>query len=156
MGLFDKLKSIKNSITGGAANVYLESAPLQFGQPFTVTVKVQTHDAPVKISRAYLRIQGVEEVEVPDVDVVYEEDGEANRRRELVGARHQSLELELTIADGQELEADTGYEWNVDVQLPEHASAIYKGRFCQHFYQAMAGLDCFGNDPDSGWVELME
>ncbi|BFM49001.1 hypothetical protein [Marinomonas sp. THO17] len=157
MGLFSKLKSIKNAVTGGAAKVYIESEALSFTEPFRVMITVQTDDAPVKINRAYLKVVACEEVEVPDVDVEYDNDNDqAYRKLETVWASNDTIDLDLTVADGQELEANETYKWEVEVELPQGAPAIYRGHYCQHVYRAFAGLDCFGNDPDSGWVELVE
>lgn len=154
MGLFDKVKSLKNAITGGAAQVYLDTESISFGEPFDVVVRVQVQDADVKVNRIYLEIEGREEIEVPDVDVVYEEDGDQERRREIVRAGSVTTELKITVAEGQELEANKSYEWTVSVELPNNALPAYEGRYCQHSYVARASLDCFGNDPDSGWLEL--
>ena len=156
MGLFGKLKAMKNAVTGGAASVYIESENLSFTEPFKIKVIAQTGDAPVKVSKVYLKIVGTEEVEVPDVDVVYDDDGDEYRRAETVWASNETIELEILMAHGQELEANETYEWETEVELPEGAPAIYRGYYCQHTYQAFAGLDCFGNDPDSGWIELEE
>ena len=156
MGLFSKLKAMKNVVTGGAAKVYIDSDPIQYDQPFNVTVRAETGDATVDVSRVYLKIQGEEEVEVPDVDVIYDSEGDADRRVENVGARHKTVQLELTVACGQELAANQSYEWQIQVELPSNAPNIYRGRYCQHIYSAYAGLGCFGNDPDSGWVELYD
>ena len=30
----------------------------------------------------------------------------------------------------------------------------FTGRYARHYYQVFAGMDCFGNDPDSGWIRL--
>ncbi len=147
---------MKNAVTGGAAKVYLECEELSLTEPFKVTIKAQTDDAPVKISRVCLRIVGCEEVQVPDVDVIYDEEGNGQRRTETVRASHETVDFEITVAHQQELEANQFYEWETEVELPEDALAIYKGRFCQHTYRAFAGLDCFGNDPDTGWVELRD
>lgn len=154
MGLFDKVKALKNSITGGAAKVYVDSGNISLTEPFDVTVRVQVQDADVKMNRAYLNIEGREEVEVPDTDVVYESDGGIERRREIVRAQGITVDLVLTVAEGQTLEANQNYQWTVSVELPRTAQAPYIGRYCRHRYLAKAGLDCFGNDPDSGWVEL--
>ncbi|SCX95963.1 hypothetical protein [Desulfoluna spongiiphila] len=154
MGFFDKLKAVKNAVTGGAAKVYVECDGFSFSEPFTVTVVAQTKDAPVKISRAYLKVQGEEEVEVPDVDVEFDSDGDVERRLETVRASHVTVDQEYTVIDAQELEANKTYRWEVEVELPADAPLIYRGRFCEHTYCAFAGLDCFGNDPDSGWVAL--
>ncbi|WP_019613365.1 hypothetical protein [Psychromonas ossibalaenae] len=156
MGLFDKVKSLKNSITGGAAKVYIDSEPVNFDEPFVVTVRAQIQDASLKVNRVYLQIQGREEVEVPDTDVVYESDGEQERRTEIVTARCSTTEVELTVSEGQVLDANQSYEWQAAVELPGSALPVYKGRYCRHVYIARASLDCFGNDPDSGWQELNE
>ncbi|MDQ6962830.1 MAG: hypothetical protein Q9M28_09965 [Mariprofundaceae bacterium] len=154
MGFFDKVKAMKNAVTGGAAKVYLDCDKLSYDEPFKVVVRAQTADASVKVSRVYLNIIGEEQVNVPDVDVVYDSDGDGQRRVENVRASVRTVELEITVAEGQELEANESYEWEVEIELPTHAPSIYDGRFCQHGYRAFAALDCFGNDPDSGWIEL--
>ncbi|MCP4325838.1 MAG: sporulation protein [Alteromonadales bacterium] len=154
MGFFDKMKAMKNAVTGGAAKVYLECEELSYDDPFKVTIKAQTGDATVKVDNIYLLIEGREEVEVPDVDVVYDEDGDEHRRRERVYASCTSISLRIKVADQQELEANQSYEWEVDVKLPENSPKIFRGRYAEHGYRAQAGLDCFGNDPDSGWIEL--
>lgn len=154
MGFFDKVKSLKNAITGGAAKVYIDTAPITFGEPFEVVIRVQVDDDDVKINRVYLEVEGNEEIEVPDTDVVYESDGDVERRTEIVRARSTTTELEITVAEGQVLSANESYEWVVTVELPGNALPAYRGRYCEHSYVARASLDCFGNDPDSGWLEL--
>ncbi len=154
MGFFDKVKSIKNFITGGAAKVYLDSSEIVFGEQFELRIRVQVDDADLKIDRVYVEIEGIEEIEVPDVDVIYEEDGEEERRLEIVRAETTTTELEITVDDGQVLNANEKYEWTVNIELPSDALPPYNGQYCQHSYMARASLDCFGNDPDSGWIEL--
>jgi len=156
MGFFDKVKAMKNAVTGGAAKVYLDCDRLSFTEPFTLTIRAQTGDASVNVSRVYVKVMGKERVSVPDIDVIYDDDGVGQRRSETVRASHRTVQLEVTVADGQTLEPNESYEWEVAVELPSHAPSIYKGRYCQHSYRAMAALDCFGNDPDSGWIELHE
>ena len=73
MGLFDKMKAMKNAITGGAAKVYLDAEPISFEEPFKVTIRAQTEDQEVKVDRVYLQIRGVERVEVEDVVFVSEQ-----------------------------------------------------------------------------------
>ncbi|VFQ44411.1 hypothetical protein [Desulfoluna butyratoxydans] len=155
MGLLGKLKAVKNAVTGGAAKVCVECEDFSFTRPFTVTVVAQTMDAPVKMSRVYMKVQGQEEVELTDTDVVFDSDGDSSCRVETISASHVTVDLQYTVADGQELEANTTYRWDVQVALPEDAPLIYIGHNCKHTYCAYAGLDCRGNDPDSGWVDLV-
>ncbi|AWB66655.1 hypothetical protein C2869_09515 [Saccharobesus litoralis] len=156
MGFFSKLKAVKNVMTGGAAKVYFDSEPLRYNEPFTITVRAEIDDADIDCDRVYLKIKGAEEIEVQDVDVIYDRDGDVDRRVETIHAQHKTVEMELTVASGQKLEANQSYEWQIQVELPSNAPNIYRGRHCQHTYYAFAGLDCFGNDPDSGWLELYD
>lgn len=147
---------MKNAVTGNAAQVSLQCESLSFTEPFNITIQAKTGDAAVKVSRVYLRVVGCEELEVPDIDVVYDQDGDEYRRSETVGASNYTLDLEIEVTGAQVLDANSSHEWESQVQLPEDALAIYRGYYCQHTYKAFAGLDCFGNDPDSGWIELEE
>lgn len=155
MGLFNKLKALKNTVTGGAAKVYLESEAVTFEEPFELKVTAQIDDADLKINRVYVEIQGIEEVEVPDTDVVYEyDDDDYEVRREIVYAQAETLTLELTLEHAQELKANELYEWTTNVELPNDAQGFYEGHYSRHYYIARASLDCFGNDPDSDWQPL--
>lgn len=154
MGFLNKIKSIKNVITGGAAKVYLDSPLIHFGEKFELVIRVEVDNADVKIDRVYIEIKGLEEVEVPDTDVIYEEDGSQERRREIVRAEKTTIDLEITVADAQVLSANEQYEWRVTVELPDNALPPYQGIYCHHAYRVRASLDCFGNDPDSGWIDL--
>ncbi|WP_087026196.1 hypothetical protein [Thaumasiovibrio subtropicus] len=156
MGFFDSVKSLTNAITGGAATVTLQCDRISFNEPFKVVVTAVTESTSVKLDRVYLYLQGYEEVEVPDVDIEYEDDGDVRRRTETVRASNETVDLDITVAEAQELEPHQTYEWEVEIELPSDAPKIYRGHYCQHTYRVLAGLDCFGNDPDSGWVELYD
>lgn len=151
MGLFDKVKAFKNAITGGAAEVTLKHEPFQRDKPFSVEVTAEVGDAPLKISRVYLLLEGIEEI---DADLnVRDEDGAGHN---IVRVEHTSptIELKFDIAEAQTLEANRRYHWQTEVGLPEDAPPIYFGNNCSHRYRIQAGLDAMGNDPDSGWIVL--
>lgn len=154
MGLFDKVKSMANAVTGGAAKVYVDVGSITYGEPFQVTVRAQSQGSEVKYDRVYLKVQGIERVEVPDFDVEYEANGERHRRREIVRKSTQTVNLELTVAPAGVLGENESGEWTIEVELPSGAVPNFKGRYCEHYYQVFAGLDCFGNDPDSGWIRI--
>jgi hypothetical protein len=157
MGFFDKLKSMKNAITGGGAKVFIDCDAISYTGAFQVRIRAEVADADLEIKRVYLKLSGEEEVEVPDVDVLYDQDGEeAERRVENVYAKNETVNLEINVAGAEELKANNSYEWIAEVTLPSNAPSIYKGKYCQHIYSVLVGLDAVGNDPDSGWVELFE
>ena len=76
MGLFDKIKSMKDAVTGGAAKVFVDVSGDKIDQPITITIRAKSAGNEVKYDRVYLQVEGIEEVEVPDTDVIYDEDGE--------------------------------------------------------------------------------
>jgi hypothetical protein len=154
MGLFDKIKSIANAVSGGAAKVYVEAREAKLRAPFEVTVRAQSQGSDVKYGRVYLKIQSIEKVEVPDIDVAYEEEGTILRKRETVGTSANLFAQELTVAGSGMIKANESAEWKATVALPDNAAAEFKGKYSEHYYQIFAGLDCVGNDPDSGWVRL--
>ena len=154
MGFFDKIKAAANAVTGGGVKVFVECDPLSFGTPMNVKIKVQTKDSPVKIDRVYLKIKGEEQVEVQDTDFYRIQNSNSVNYTETVRASYITIERDLTVADGQELDPNSPYEWTCKVELPLDAPQVYRGKLCRHTYHIQAGLDCFGNDPDSGWIEL--
>ena len=154
MGLFDKLKAVKNAITGGAAKVHVTAGPVKRGEPTTITVTAQSTGGEVKYSRVYLYIEGREELEVPDTDVYYDEDGDSRRRTETVRASATSYEAEINVGEGGVIEGNGTAEWTCEITIPENSPAEFRGKYSEHYYRVQAGLDCFGNDPDSGWVRI--
>lgn len=154
MGFFDKIKSAVNVVTGGAAEVNIAFGEVKFGEPISLTVRALAK-SDLKVEKVYLKIRGVEDIEVDDVDYVDRDgDGDKERKYENICKRHETFEMEQVIAGTQELEDEQEYEWTVEIQLPDHLQAPYRGRYCNHTYQVFVGLDAFGNDPDSGWVTI--
>lgn len=154
MGFFDKVKAVANAVTGGGVRVYVECDPLAIGRPMQVKIKVQTKDSSVDVSRVYLKIKGEEQVEVQDSDFYRIQNSGHVNYTETVRASYITIENDLTVADAQVLEPNSPYEWSCKIELPSDAPPVYRGRLCRHTYKIQAGLDCFGNDPDSGWIEL--
>jgi len=155
MGFLDKLKSVKNTLTGGGAEVYLSANASEefFGYEYEITVKVG--DADLRAEDVYVITKGVEEVEVLEADIVYDRQGEVDFRPDLVRASHTSFELRNVIElEEKVLSANETYAWQIEVELPENAQYPFRGRFCQFSHLAQAGVSCFGNDPDSGWIEI--
>lgn len=159
MGFLDSLKNVKNFVTGGSAEVSLEAADPRVSQPFRVTVRAAVGDGEVKISRVYLRVRAVEEVRVKDVPVPLEET--VNGQRQVVGMQNGDLERqetlfnqEFVIGGPQTLERHSQNEWSTEVTLPAQAQPTYLGVNARLLWSLYAGLDTFGNDPDSGWVTV--
>lgn len=156
MGFLDKVKSLKNALTGGGATVDVSCAGIRFGEPFVVQVRAEIGEAAINANRVYLKLIGEEALEINDFEVELEVGGEHRKIRENIHRTKQSVNLELPVCGKQTLAAGETYDWDVEVTLPKDAPPIYTGHFCRHYYRVQAGIDCFGNDPDSDWLELVE
>ena len=156
MGFFDKVKSMKNFVTGGGADVFVEADTISFDKPFDVIIKAQIKDDPIKINSAYLKIEGREEVEVRDYDTHRSSDGSTHGHTETIRKNTSLYQNEITVTGAQELAANGTFTWKATINLPSDAQPIFRGRYARHLYWVKAGLDVPGNDPDSGWVELRE
>jgi hypothetical protein len=157
MGFLDKLKSVANAITGGGADVSLESEALTFGRPFSIKVSATVGENDVDAAGVYLKIEGYEEISIPDREVIYPTDNaDPNRHRERIRAQGRTFQAEYVAGEAAILKAGNSYDWTVEVTMPEGAPGSFEGLFCRHTVRAKAGIDCSGNDPDSGWIDLKE
>jgi len=153
MGIFDKVKSFTNALTGGGAKVWIEAAAPSFTDPFEVKVKASVGDAPLDVARVYLFLEGHEEVRIPASRNCYDQQGNMTHMGDET-AHTTTVSVDVGVSGREMLSANQEYEWSVQVDIPDGSPAVYKGRHCVHVYRIKAGLDCSGNDPDSGWVDL--
>ena len=155
MGFLDKVRSIKNAITGGGATVSVEAGQCRLGSPFEVTVTAEVGEDDLPIDGARLRIEGKEVVEVIGSDAsISAVDDDTELSEALITAEHTTVALDLEVTGAQTLGANQQYEWTVQAELPADVPPRFAGKYCQHSFLMCASLDAFGNDPDSGWVEL--
>lgn len=154
MGLFDKIKSLANAVTGGAAKVTVTAIDARFNAPFEVVVRAQSQGGEVKYNRVYLKIEGVEEVELPEAEIEQPEGDEEKQKHQPVRASATLLALDFTVAGNGVIKENATEEWKLKVELPKNSAPEYSGTHAKHYYRIFAGLDCVGNDPDSGWVRL--
>ncbi|MCK5805271.1 MAG: hypothetical protein KAI66_20745 [Lentisphaeria bacterium] len=159
MGLLDKLKSVRRIISGSGAEVTVEVGKALVGERAPVVVRAKVGESELKISAVYLLVRGCEEVLV---------EAEAMRQRitQMEAEMHpeatlddevfmeETFSIRVDIAGEQQLAANGEYEWTGELEIPGDALPSYLGRRCAHIWRIQAGLDAFGNDPDSGWVEF--
>ena len=151
MGLFGKLKAMKNAVTGGAAKVTVEVDAAGIGEPAAVRVKALAK-ADVKLSGVYIDVKSVEKAEVRNVEVEHDDDEAA--RRKTVRGTHETGRLHVDISGAEDLAEGQEYSWDGEFQFPPSSRPSFDGKTIQHVWYVRAGLDARGNDPDSGWVEF--
>lgn len=151
MGFWDKVKSAGSALTGGSADVkvFVNGEPV-LGEPFHVTISAQMK-GDLKVNRIYLLMKAWEEVKADGIEIEYE-NGQQEIEREMVHKIVDTFNTEIDVDGAQELETGETYEWTVEVNVPTDYNGTYRGVHARHEWQLYAGLDAFGNDPDSGWV----
>lgn len=154
MGIFDKVKSFANKLTGGSAKVFVEAEPFRIGEPIQVKIKAIVQDESISIDRVYLIVEGLEEVRVHDQDFTRNQSGNLRTTSETIHRTHRTYVNEINVSGEMNLAATMTYDWTTSVEIPVGSNPIYRGRYAQHIYRIKAGLDMSGNDPDSGWAEL--
>ena len=147
MGLFSKLKSMKNAVTGGAAKVYVEvEEGAELGEGFDITVKATTK-ASFDISSVYIVVRS------------YEEAFELTERGEVTNSlvgRMETFEQRFDVSGPESLKEGEEYEWEVEITLPDaDCNPSFDGEMIRHTWEIMGALDAKGNDPDSGWATFI-
>ncbi len=154
MGFWDKVKAVKNMVTGGGAKVYVEVVEPSLEEPFIVKVKAVVGDADVKIDKVYLKIRGLESTTVRNVEVARQNGDMIDVDHRDVSGSEVTYNIDINVSGPEQLRANGEYEWEKEVQLPTNALSTYNGINAEHQWQMFAALDAFGNDPDSGWVSF--
>jgi hypothetical protein len=154
MGFLGKLRSMTQAIMGGGAKVSLEVSRPSLRQPFIAKITAEVGDNDLKINKVYLIIRAEEEVIVHNVSIAVKEGNNFSERNEDVKAKLETVRSEIEVSAGETLQAHQTYTWKHEVILPHNALPTFHGINANHTYFMQAGLECFGNDPDTGWVEV--
>lgn len=154
MGLFDKLKSVKNMITGGAATVELEVGDFCIGESFDVQIHAKVDDASLSMENVYLYVEGWHEIEGTRVIVEEDADGYPYERIERFTDSHKTYNFKCEVTGKDQLNANESYQWEQEVLIPEGSMECFDNGVERQYYRFCAGIDVTGNDPDSGWIRI--
>jgi len=150
MGFWDKVKSVKNMVTGGAADMeVMLPDERSLGEPFIVRISA-IMKGDLNISKVYLKIRAMEYIEADGVEIEYEH-GEQEIEREIVRKSTETFHQDYNVSGPEELEEGETYTWEYEVVLSDDLNGTYQGVHALHQWEIYAGLDAMGNDPDTGW-----
>ncbi len=150
MGFWDKVKSVKNMVTGGAADMEVSlSDERSLGEPFMVRISA-IMKGDLKISKVYLKIRAMEYIEADGIEIEYE-NGEQEVEREIVRKSTETFHQDYNVSGPEELDEGETYTWEYEVILSDDLNGTYQGVHALHQWEIYAGLDAMGNDPDTGW-----
>jgi len=152
MGIFDKIKSVANMVTGGGAKVSVEVENPSLKAPFKVNIRATIAGADLKISKVYLWVKSVEKVTARNVEVA--KSGGGTEKQDVQSEEDICQKMEFVVDGAQTLAAKQDYQWSKEIQLPLNATASYYGKNAKHEWLFYAGIDVTGNDPDSGWISV--
>ena len=154
MGVFDKLKSATQAMTGGAAKVSIEY-PLQTvfpGEPMSVRVTV------VSAASGEVKSQGVFVDLLATEHVTGSENATCPRCQNKfsmpVREAKKTLEQSFPIASAMVLAPGQSQTFEAQLQVPSGAQPSYAGPQTHHEWKIRGRLQSFGNDPDSGFQAI--
>ena len=73
----------------------------------------------------------------------------------MIEHKDESFSGRVDIAGQQTLEGGQTYTFEGEIRLPAGVSGTYRGKHIAHNIQVQGGLDAPGNDPDSGWLDVI-
>lgn len=149
MGLFDKLKSAVNMVTGGSATVTMELGQSNDAASYPVRVKAVVAAADLKIERVYLVVEGLETVKFKT------KEPNSNFETEKT-LSETTFKTEVNIAPARSLDANKEYLFEGSFTLPVDVQRSYSGKNARHEWRVYAGLDASGTDPASSWTEFIK
>jgi hypothetical protein len=175
MGFFDKLKSVVNAVTGGAATVRLECEPFaSSGEELRVRVTATSTGAEIKSQGVFIDLIGTERVFIrggmaattgptttPTQSHAFGSQaatsggqfpsGSSSAAPADVNVSHTTFTQAFQIAPPLVLGPGETRQFEGAVRLPPTLQPTYAGHHARHDWQIRARLEAWGNDPDSGY-----
>ncbi len=141
MGLFDKLKSAVNAVTGNAAKVTMEFQPaVGFpGQVVQVRITATSTGGALNSKGVFVDLLGTEAIHLKggDHDVHHSE---------------TTLTTELQVGGPFQLGPNETKQFAGQFTVPPNAQPSYAGRHVHHTWQIRGRIEATGNDPDTGFL----
>lgn len=146
MGLWDKVKGAVNAVTGGAAKVYIEvlGQPVR-GEEVNVRVTVSSTGSEIRSQGIFVDLTAKEEIYIPN----YKTAGEYSE-----GLHTSTFDQAFQIAAPLTLMPNETRTFEGTIAVPSNAPPTYQGPYCKHNWRIRGRVEMFGNDPDSGYIDI--
>ncbi len=167
MGFFDKMKQMANAVTGGGAKVTMQIGEAEANGTIPVTVTAVVGDGNMDIKAVYVLLRGLETMKIDPARLKGKAGqlgamsdpsqlaGQAMGQGRLIEHKEESFSGRVDIAGQQTLEGGQTYTFEGQVRLPAGSQGTFVGKHIAHHIQFQGGLDAPGNDPDSGWLDVL-
>lgn len=155
MGLMDKMKNLKSTLTGdwAAVSVHFEE-PVSRGGILKATADVTVKNTAITIEGVIVEVRCEEIIDIANATVYDNNSSTARSATGRATASETVAALEVKAAGPQELAAGSSSTYTADIPIPTTAPPSMDGRNARYEWQIRARLDMKGNDPDSGWQTL--
>jgi sporulation-control protein spo0M len=146
MGFFDKIKGAVKAVTGGAAKVTIEYPQHAVfpGDSILVKITATSTGAELKSKGIFVDLRSTEEVRLRK--------GDSNIDDEVTASK-TIFNQEIQIAPAFVLPPNETKLFEGQVQIP-NGQPSYNGAFTTHEWSIRGRVEAFGNDPDSGYLQL--
>jgi hypothetical protein len=152
MGLMDKLKAAKSSLTGDWANVTIQFEPVGRGGTMNVTTDVTVKNTEISIDGVVIEVRCQEKIDIPNATVW--ESNTSSSSSSATGratSDQEVVEKKVSISGPLTLAAGSTSTYKGSIEVPSNAPPTLQGRYARYEWQVRARLEMKGNDPDSGW-----
>jgi len=153
MGVFDKLKSATQAMTGGAAKVSI-AYPLQAvfpGEGMNVRITVVSSGGEVKSQGVFVDLLAQERVTASENATCPRCQ---NKFTTPVREAKKTFEQSFPVASSFVLSPGESRTFDVLLPVPSGAQPTYAGPQTHHEWKIRGRVQSFGNDPDSGFQAL--
>ena len=142
MGFFDKVKSMVNAVTGGAATVtiQLQQACVFPGESVSVRITATSTGAEVQSKGVYVDVYAEERVSIKD-----------DSTNQDINKSKTTTQQTILIAPAFVLAPNETKSFEGSFTFPQEVLPTFAGSLCQHVCQIRGRIEAFGNDPDSGY-----
>lgn len=142
MGLFDALRNVVNTVTGGAAKVgiQLRQACVFPGETVEITITATSTGAEVKSKGVYVDVYAEERVSLRD-----------ESSREEIRRSKATVQQTIQIAPAFVLNPNESRTFEGSFTFPSEMQPTFAGSLCEHVCMIRGRIEAFGNDPDSGY-----
>lgn len=146
MGIWDKIKSAKNYLTGGGVSLELLNPEICYlRKPFNVVLYVKVDEVDVEIDSIYIHLKQQEKVSVP----VRKRNSQGDSRSGMEHKTHLLYERKFLIEEDVILDANERYEFEVEIELPPNAFPSFLGKYTELVWSMRAVAEKSGTNPKS-------
>lgn len=154
MGL---LKKLVHFVTGGGTDVSINVENPTLSNPFNLNITAIPKQSTLNCRKVYLLIRCKEEKiqEFKPLDENNMTDNEKILSEMREWDSNITFSDEIIISGECKLNKDETYSWSTEINLNGAGEPSKNEKNHRIIWEVQAGIDVSGNDPDSGWIEIM-